>query len=139
MNTVFKFYLQAWNLLALAAAATLPLLWQQARLRRFLLPIGALLVLLALLYPLSAIPHRAQQRLVPDLVTLDGTAFMREGVIVDQDREIPLKWDLEAIHWLQDHIDGTPTVLEASIPYFRWGASRGYSHRLAHGAGLGLP
>ncbi len=122
MNTVFKFYLQAWNLLALAAAATLPLLWQQARLRRFLLPIGALLVLLALLYPLSAIPHRAQQRLVPDLVTLDGTAFMREGVIVDQDREIPLKWDLEAIHWLQDNIGGTPTLLEASIPYFRWGA-----------------
>ena len=60
--------------------------------------------------------------MTPGLVTLDGTAFMREGVIVDQDREIPLKWDLEAIHWLQDHIDGTPTVLEASIPYFRWGA-----------------
>ena len=47
---------------------------------------------------------------------------MKEGVIVDQDREIPLKWDLEAIHWLQDNVEGTPTLLEATIPYFRWGA-----------------
>ena len=122
MNTVFKFYLQAWNLLALAAAASLPYLWQQVRLRRTVLPVGALLVLLALLYPLSAIPDRAEQRLVPGLVTLDGTAFMEQAVIVDQDREIPLKWDLEAIRWLQDNVAGTPTVLEATIPYFRWGA-----------------
>ena len=122
MNTVFKFYLQAWNLLALVAAATLPFLWQQIHLRRFILPLGGLLVLLALIYPLSAIPSRAQHRLVPDLVTLDGAAFMKEGVIVDQDREIPLKWDMEAIHWLQDNVEGTPTMLEATIPYFRWGA-----------------
>ena len=122
MNTVFKFYLQAWNLLALVAAATLPFLWQQIHLRRFILPLGALLVLLALIYPLSAIPSRAQHRLVPDLVTLDGAAFMKEGVIVDQDREIPLKWDLEAIRWVQDNVEGTPTLLEATIPYFRWGA-----------------
>ena len=33
MNTIFKFYLQAWNLLALAAAASLPYLWQHVRLR----------------------------------------------------------------------------------------------------------
>lgn len=122
MNTIFKFYLQAWCLLALVAAASLPYLWQQVRLRRTVLPAGSLLVLLALLYPLSAIPDRAEQRLVPGLVTLDGTAFMEQGVIVDQDREIPLKWDLEAIRWLQDNIEGTPTMLEASIPYFRWGA-----------------
>ena len=122
MNTVFKFYLQAWNMLALVAAAALPYLWQQVRLRRFVLPLGALLVLLALLYPVSAIPGRAQHRLVPDLVTLDGAAFMAEAVIHDQEQEIPLKWDWEAIRWLQDHVAGTPTVLEASIPYFRWGA-----------------
>jgi len=122
MNTVFKFYLQAWNLLALVAAASLPYLWQQVGLRRTVLPVGTLLVLLALLYPLSAIPDRAEQRLVPGLVTLDGTAFMEQAVIVDQDREIPLKWDLEAIRWLQDNVEGTPTMLEAKIPYFRWGA-----------------
>ena len=122
MNTVFKFYLQAWSLLALVAAAMLPYIWQQFHLRRILLPVGALLVLLALIYPLSAIPSRAQHRLVPDLVTLDGAAFMEQAVIVDQDREIPLKWDLEAIRWMQDHVEGTPTVLEATIPYFRWGA-----------------
>jgi YYY domain-containing protein len=121
MNTVFKFYLQAWNLLALVAAAMLPYLWQNVRLRLIILPAGTLLVLLALIYPLSAIPDRAEQRLVPGIVTLDGTAFMQEGVIVDQNREIPLRWDLEAIHWLQDNVDGTPTVLEATIPYFRWG------------------
>ncbi|MCY4435747.1 MAG: DUF2298 domain-containing protein [Chloroflexi bacterium] len=122
MNTVFKFYLQAWTLLALVAAAMLPYLWQQIHLRRILLPVGALLVLLALLYPLSAIPSRGQHRLVPDLVTLDGAAFMEQAVIHDQDREIPLKWDAEAIRWLQDNIEGTPTMLEATIPYFRWGA-----------------
>ena len=122
MNTIFKFYLQAWNLLALVAAVSLPYLWQQVRLRRTVLPVGTLLVLLALLYPLSAIPDRAEQRLVPGLVTLDGAAFMEQAVIVDQDREIPLKWDLEAIRWLQDNIEGTPTMLEATIPYFRWGA-----------------
>ena len=55
-------------------------------------------------------------------MTLDGAAFMKEGVIVDQDREIPLKWDLEGIRWLQDNVEGTPTLLEATIPYFRWGA-----------------
>lgn len=122
MNTVFKFYLQAWNMLALVAAATLPFLWQRVRLRRFVLPVGALLVLLALLYPISAVPSRAQHRLVPGLVTLDGAAYMQEAVIHDQEQEIPLKWDWEAIRWLQDHVAGTPTVLEASIPYFRWGA-----------------
>ena len=122
MNTIFKFYLQAWNLLALVAAAFLPYLWQQVRLRRTVLPLGTLLVLLALLYPLSAIPDRAEQRLAPGLVTLDGAAFMEQAVIIDQDREIPLKWDLEAIRWLQDNIEGTPTMLEATIPYFRWGA-----------------
>ncbi len=122
MNTIFKFYLQAWNLLALVAAVSLPYLWQQVRLRRTVLPVGTLLVLLALLYPLSAIPDRAEQRLAPGLVTLDGAAFMEQAVIVDQDREIPLKWDLEAIRWLQDNIEGTPTMLEATIPYFRWGA-----------------
>lgn len=122
MNTVFKFYLQAWCLLALVAAAMLPYLWQRLRLRQILLPVGALLVLLALLYPLSAIPSRAQHRLAPGLVTLDGAAFMEHAVIHDQDRAIPLKWDLEAIRWMQDNVAGTPTVLEATIPYFRWGA-----------------
>ena len=124
MNTVFKFYLQTWNLLALAAAVSLPLIWRHssALARRTLLPAGALLVLVGLIYPLSAVPDRAEQRLVPELRTLDGAAFMEQAVIVDQDRQIPLKWDLEAIRWLQDHVEGTPTVLEATIPYFRWGA-----------------
>ena len=122
MNTIFKFYLQAWNLLALVAACTLPLLWQELRLRRFVLPVGGLLVGLALLYPLSAIPDRAEQRLAPGLVTLDGAAFMQDAVIHDQERQIPLAWDWEAIRWVQDNVAGTPTVLEATIPYFRWGA-----------------
>lgn len=122
MNTIFKFYLQAWCLLGLVAAAMLPYLWQRKRLRQVLMPVGALLVLLALLYPLSAIPSRAQHRLAPGLVTLDGAAFMQQAVIHDQDRDIPLKWDYAAIRWVQDNIAGTPTVLEATIPYFRWGA-----------------
>jgi len=30
--------------------------------------------------------------------------------------------DKEAIIWLQDHVDGTPTILEGNRPLYRWGS-----------------
>jgi uncharacterized membrane protein len=39
----------------------------------------------------------------------------------------PLKWDYEAIQWLQDNVKGTPVVAEAgsgimNVPLYQWGS-----------------
>ncbi len=41
-----------------------------------------------------------------------------------------LKWDEEAIRWLQDNVDGSPVVLEAHTEQYHWSA------RIANYTGL---
>jgi hypothetical protein len=33
-----------------------------------------------------------------------------------------LKGDYEMIHWLQDHVQGSPTIIEAQLTEYRWGS-----------------
>ena len=40
------------------------------------------------------------------------------------DRPIELKYDYEAIHWLQDNVSGTPIIAEAKVGYYREGGMR---------------
>jgi uncharacterized membrane protein len=42
----------------------------------------------------------------------------------DERNRIDMKYDLEAIHWLQDNVSGTPVVAEAAIGYYREGGLR---------------
>jgi uncharacterized membrane protein len=54
----------------------------------------------------------------------------------------PLKWDHEAIQWLQDHVHGTPVVAEAgsgllNVPLYQWG-SRISINQVCHDYQLGL-
>jgi YYY domain-containing protein len=142
MNTVFKFYLQTWVLLATAAAfggwwiATGG--WQRARprvpaasVRRLAnavqplaTPFAAVATLLAvggLVYPLLATPARIADRFQPLLPTPDGLAYMQGAVYNDEHGPLTLAYDAEAIRWLRESVDGSPTIIEGITPIYRWG------------------
>ncbi|MSQ33883.1 MAG: hypothetical protein EXR60_05655, partial [Dehalococcoidia bacterium] len=137
-NTVFKFYLQAWDLLAVSAAFTLGLLllpdslpgaarprWRRLLSRSWrtasLAAIG-LLAVASIVYPVAATPEREGDRFATDFRSLDGMAFMARS-LYSQDAQGPidLRYDYEAISWMQDHIEGSPVVLEGITPLYRWG------------------
>ncbi|MBI4328491.1 MAG: hypothetical protein HY685_01330, partial [Chloroflexi bacterium] len=137
MNTVFKLYLQAWVLLALVGGYFLWWLGHQgafSRLRQISWkPLWAaglvLLVLAAAVYPLLAIRARVADRFAPLPLTLDGMAYMDTAVYSDDGAPywqdvgpFPLAWDKGGIQWLRGNVDGSPVVLEASIPEYRWGS-----------------
>jgi YYY domain-containing protein len=122
MNTVFKFYLQVWVLLAVAAAVSLGWIWRRARAweasRRSAWS-GALglLVLGGLLFLPFGIRARAVDRMAPETgLTLEGMAFMEDAAIQDgpedQMVEIPLSGDYHAIRWMQENIEGSPVIVE---------------------------
>jgi hypothetical protein len=93
MNTIFKFYFQAWIVWSVAAAYAAVVLWQEirARLGTVILRVGLVLLLgMALVYPFFAIPARAAV-LDPQSWTLDGSAYIG-GYAPDE---------LEAIQWLR--------------------------------------
>ena len=142
MNTVFKFYLQVWVMWSLVSAAAAT--WFGARVfgtwRPAVIPPWhwvwatgfAALGLAVLAYPLGAIPARLADRFAPMPPTLDGMAYMRTASVFDASSEVtPANpsgvnlrafADFSAIKWMLTHVDGTPVVLEASVPEYRWGS-----------------
>jgi uncharacterized membrane protein len=127
MNTVFKFYLQVWMIWGVAAAAALawmiPCLWRWQSGQGLWLGILAVLLFSAALYPPLATWAKINDRF--DNVEgpgLDGTAYMQTASYYDPNgQEYDLKWDLEAIEWLQDNVVGSPTIVEGHTPEYRWG------------------
>ena len=129
MNTLFKYYLEAWVLFGLAAAYLLGRLGQEDGLRWVKGTwggkawMGGLLVLLAagLVYTALAPPARLADRFNPLPPTLDGMAYLERAVHWERDTPLELKWDAAAIRWLQDNAAGSPVVLEAHTEQYRWG------------------
>ncbi len=102
MNTVFKFYYQTWVLWSLALAWGMGALWEWGRGARLLLAgLFGSMIALAALYPVLMIPIKAE--FFAHAPTLDGYAHLA-------------RWapdDLAAIEWLNQHVPGTPVILEA--------------------------
>ena len=136
MNTLFKYYLEAWALMGLAAAFMLWRLASETLFRRgwqwpsaVWAGLAALLVGGSLIYTALGTGDRLADRFNPLPPTLDGTAYMTEAVHWElsgewnggQQTPIELRWDREAIRWLQDNAAGTPVVLEAHMDQYRWG------------------
>ncbi len=128
MNTVFKFYMQVWDMLSLAAGAAFVWMladfpaWQRTW-RRVWALLACILIASALLYPVFATPAKIKDRWVNEApLSLDGMAFMPFAVRDELHSTFSLQEDYEAIRWMQDNVEGTPVILEANAPEYRWGS-----------------
>ena len=136
MNTLFKYYLVAWLLFAAAGVYGLWRGWTAASaanafaLRNLRWVAAGLVSMVAagtLLYPALATPVRIADRFNPTPLTLDGEAWMPQAQYHPPDwctdnatHPFALRWDYDAIRWLQQNVSGTPVVLEAHANQYCW-------------------
>ncbi len=132
MNTVFKFYLQAWVLFGVSAAVCL------AWLARGEYPIPniatrawktvlAALVILAALYPIFATRAKVHDRwdraVGPGLNSMEWMKHIEDvqfGPGAPEGLRFSLRWDYEALMWLRENVAGSPVVMEgAKAPAYR--------------------
>ena len=128
MNTLFKYYLEVWIFLSIAAAW---MLWRLAarwlpRIRPAAaiawLSVLTLLIGSSLIYTALGTRDRLADRFNALPPTLDGAAYMSAAHHWERETAFPLKWDHHAIQWLQDNVQGSPVILEAHMEQYRWGA-----------------
>jgi YYY domain-containing protein len=128
MNMVFKFYMQAWVLLALSAAGSL--IWLVKSLpawegrTRLAWQIGAgLLVFGAALFPLFGGSAKISNRMAEETPhTLDSMTYMAYAIYHDRGGPMDLSEDYWAIRWMQDNIQGSPVILEGNTLEYHWGS-----------------
>jgi YYY domain-containing protein len=139
-NIIFKFYLQVWLLFSVVGGVTTAWLfrdtarWNPYIRLGFEVIFGVLLFFTAL-YPLTATMARSAFRFSHDVpLTLDGLDYMNyayhweEGIPAGQFHV--LADDYALIRWLQDNIEGTPTIMEG------WNTPYTWSSRISINTGL---
>ena len=130
MNTVFKFYLQIWIILGIAASYFLYRLLNRTQFRSkaaILFPWIILIILLgsgSLIYTTIGTIDRTQDRFSSSktLFTLNGYAFTETSIYEDENGDIDLSADMTAINWIRENIPGSPIILEGITPSYRWGS-----------------
>lgn len=117
MNTVFKFYYEAWIFLSLAGAYAV---WYVTTKTRKFIPLLAPFILVTLaffagsmIYPVKAVPIKCDNfKPTMGRPTLNGFAYIKERY----------PGDYEAIEWIRETIKGNPVILEATgRPYSYYG------------------
>jgi YYY domain-containing protein len=126
MNTVFKFYLQVWIILAIAAAVMTGWVFERSRRwsgdwRESWTVALVALVASGLLYPILATHAKINDRFDRSLgPTFDAMKFMTVARANEQGQEYSFRDEYDALIWMQDNIQGTPVVAEsAAAPEYR--------------------
>jgi uncharacterized membrane protein len=152
MNTVFKFSMPAWLFLGLSLGVMMGRRWAAIDRQRVL---GAssrrglgetlwraaviAMVIGGSVFLVLGVQARVRDRFPgrrPAFGTLDGTAFMTVGEYTWPDAEhvIELAYDYQAIHWMLDHLTGSPVVAEAPAGGYQVaGTFQGYDYYRAGG------
>ncbi|MDP6298973.1 MAG: DUF2298 domain-containing protein [Acidimicrobiales bacterium] len=140
MNTVFKFWLQGWLLFSVASAIAAWEVWvyaQKYKVRsrsfyypstRFWVAAMACVLLIGLVYPLSSIGPRLDDRFSTGSKGLNGIAYLEENPVLvryDNGSEapaslIPIGEDLTIIKWLRESVAGSPTIVEWTGDSYDW-------------------
>jgi YYY domain-containing protein len=53
---------------------------------------------------------------------LDGAAFLADSALCVEGRLVPLRYDGDGFAWLRANERGSPAILEAVLPEYRWGS-----------------
>ena len=127
MNTVFKFYLQAWTIFSICAAAAFA--WILLSLPKWtygwrtVWQLGMIaFIAAAALYPVMGSLAKIKDRMTDEAPhSLDGMVFMRYSSYNDLDTVMDLSQDYEAIRWMQENIEGSPVIVEGNMVEYHWG------------------
>lgn len=129
MNSIFKFYMQIWIIFAISSTYFLWIIIKDTINFniKFMLWIAILifLILTSSIYTIFGTKARLNDRFQNDSAnfTLNGSDFVNYAVYNDPNgSNINLKLDFEGIEWIQNSIKGTPVILEAHTPSYRWGS-----------------
>jgi len=125
MNTVFKFYMQAWLLFAVGGGAAIGWLMDAfpqwlARWRGvFQIGLTALLTG-AFMFTVTASTDKIADRMNPAAPhSLDSMTYMKYTQHWDG-QTMELREDYNAIRWMQDNVQGSPVIVEANCTEYRW-------------------
>jgi YYY domain-containing protein len=127
MNTIFKLYMQAWIMFAVAAglalASTLNDLDSWASGWRKVWQIGLLVFFsAAFLFTLTGSFDKMRDRMTAGVpLTLDSMEFMAHATYWDGE-PMDLGQDYRAIRWLQANVPASPVIVEGHAPEYRWGS-----------------
>jgi len=118
-NTVFKFYLQAWVLLGLSAAAAFN--WLLIEFRKWLVGwrtawnmVAIVLVTCSVFFLFIYGSAKIHDRMSPDAPHgLDGMAYMAYAKYNEFGADFSLSEDYRAIRWMQENVQGSPVIAEA--------------------------
>ena len=128
MNTVFKFYFQAWTLISISSACYLVWIirsvildWRQ-NWQKIWLSSVSLILLGALLFPITATIDKITDRISHNVpLTLNGMDFMYYSQYQQNGTMMNLNQDYQAILWMQQNVQGSPIIVEGNVPEYQWG------------------